>query len=55
MGLIDRIRQYLNEEDIETNQEDNGQAEADWMEKKPARKFFSKREKKKKKLQEEPQ
>ncbi len=55
MGLIDRIRQYLNEEDIETNQEDNGEAEADWMEKKPARSFFSKKEKKKKKLQEKPQ
>lgn len=55
MGLIDRIRQYLNEEDIETNQEDNGEAESDWMEKKPARSFFSKKEKKKKKLQEKPQ
>lgn len=55
MGLIDRIRQYLNEEDIETNQEDNGEAETDWMEKKPARSFFSKKEKKKKKLQEKPQ
>lgn len=55
MGLIDRIRQYLNEEDIETNQEDAGEAEADWMEKKPARRLFSKKEKKKKKLQETPQ
>ncbi|MDE5873905.1 MAG: hypothetical protein K2H07_08345, partial [Lachnospiraceae bacterium] len=34
---------------------DNGEAEADWMEKKPARSFFSKKEKKKKKLQEKPQ
>lgn len=55
MGLIDRIRQYLNEEDIETNQEDNEEAEAEWKEKKPARGFFSKKEKKKKKLQEKPQ
>ncbi|MCM1082858.1 MAG: hypothetical protein NC393_04075 [Clostridium sp.] len=54
MGLIDRIRQYLNEEDIEANQEDIGEAEADWKEKKPARRLFLKKEKKKK-LQEKPQ